>query len=540
MFAITEVSVLLGHHLSWGGVGRSLIVLALIWWAWSAFVWAANAHDPSSPTLQVGLLLGLVLIFVAGLAVPHAYDDEGTLFACTYAGVRFLHLGLYADASRRGQAAWSAIAGFAGTVTAGMALLIAGSFLDTTWRTALWAAAVAIDYAGPAWLTRERLRGLQQVAVAHFAERYGLFVIICLGESIISISQMDLGDIQGNIVKAYGRFGFPVARHVFYNINSAEVGRQFVTDITPLVTTSYPWTDPSTIPPVAMNIAFTYEGLRHLDVPEETLHGFSDEFSMGMKARRDIVGDTGPNHYSRWDPMWNLEERGEAQHVHMLVSINAKTEDFIEERYLQLQQILARAIAKFPEVPPPGVTQLTGHRGPGGALLDYQPSAALVDRWDKEHFGYSDGISGTFFRECGEDPRLVIGGGKPNGKDPRTPEGWEPLEPGEFILGHSDEVRSLPGGARPAAVLEEWHVPRVPQAASERRLVQLVSGAGRRSLSRRERGARREVRRTLAQRRAPHAVSDRSGGRSVRQRGGRAAGARAWQDGDTRGTRAAG
>jgi hypothetical protein len=138
------------------------------------------------------------------------------------------------------------------------------------------------------------------------------------------ISQLDLGDIQGNIVKAYGRFGFPVARHVFYNISSAEVGRQFVTDITPLVTTSYPWTDPSTIPPVAMNIAFTYEGLRHLDVPEETLHGFSDEFSMGMKARRDIVGDTGPNHYSRWDPIWNLEERGEAQHVHMLVSINAK------------------------------------------------------------------------------------------------------------------------------------------------------------------------------------------------------------------------
>ena len=62
------------------------------------------------------------------------------------------------------------------------------------------------------------------------------------------ISQLDLGDIQGNIVKAYGRFGFPVARHVFYNISSPEVGRQFVTDITPLVTTSYPWTDPSTIP----------------------------------------------------------------------------------------------------------------------------------------------------------------------------------------------------------------------------------------------------------------------------------------------------
>ena len=48
-------------------------------------------------------------------------------------------------------------------------------------------AAAAIDYAGPAWLTRDRLRELQRVAVAHFAERYGQFIIICLGESIVAI-----------------------------------------------------------------------------------------------------------------------------------------------------------------------------------------------------------------------------------------------------------------------------------------------------------------------------------------------------------------
>jgi low temperature requirement protein LtrA len=51
----------------------------------------------------------------------------------------------------------------------------------------LWAAAAAIDYAGPAWLTREQLRSLQEVSVAHFAERYASFVIICLGESIVAI-----------------------------------------------------------------------------------------------------------------------------------------------------------------------------------------------------------------------------------------------------------------------------------------------------------------------------------------------------------------
>jgi len=187
VFAVTQVTSLLYRHLNWTGFGRAMLVLALIWWAWSAFVWASNAQPPTSATLRGVLLAATLAIFIAGLAVPGAFGAEGTLFAVSYTVVRALHLALYADASRQGNAAWSAIAGFAITVALGMALLIAGSFLATTPRAILWLIAVAIDYAGPAWLTRERLRGIQQVAVAHFAERYGLFVIICLGESIVTI-----------------------------------------------------------------------------------------------------------------------------------------------------------------------------------------------------------------------------------------------------------------------------------------------------------------------------------------------------------------
>lgn len=187
VFAVTQVTTLLAHELSWAGFGRAMLVLALVWWAWSAFVWAANAQTAQSGTLRAALLVSAVLIFVTGLAVPEAFGAEATLFAGTYAGVRFIHLALYADASRRGSASWTAIVGFAITVAVGMALLIAGSLLHGSARIVLWVLAALIDYAGPAWLTRERLRGLQRVAVAHFAERYGLFVIICLGESIVAI-----------------------------------------------------------------------------------------------------------------------------------------------------------------------------------------------------------------------------------------------------------------------------------------------------------------------------------------------------------------
>jgi low temperature requirement protein LtrA len=186
-FAVTRVTTLLSADLSWAGFGHAMLALALVWWAWSAFAWATNAQDPDAAVFRGILLLATVLIFVTGLALPHAFGRDATLFACTYAGVRILHLALYVDASRRGNASLAAIIGFAITVAIGVALLVAGSFASESVRIPLWIAAAAIDYAGPAWLTRERLRGLQRVAVAHFAERYSLFIIICLGESIVAI-----------------------------------------------------------------------------------------------------------------------------------------------------------------------------------------------------------------------------------------------------------------------------------------------------------------------------------------------------------------
>lgn len=205
VFAITQVTHFLLLHLTWGGFARAMILLALIWWAWSAFVWAANAQAEDSPTMQLALLTSLVLIFIAGIALPGAFGSEALLFALTYSGVRLIHLALYVDASRRGNASWESIVGFAAATLAALALLVIGSFFGVALQTIFWAAALAIDYAGPAWLTRARLRGLQQVAVAHFAERYGLFVIICLGESIVAIGLAANGvELDAQVIAAVG------------------------------------------------------------------------------------------------------------------------------------------------------------------------------------------------------------------------------------------------------------------------------------------------------------------------------------------------
>src|SRR5215207_6534830 len=148
VFAVTQVTTLLHTDLSWAGFGRAMLVLALVWWAWSAFVWAMNAHDPDELRVRGVLFLAMIFAFLVALSVPRAFGEAAMVFALAYAGVRLLHLALYVAASRRGNARLAAIAGFAATVAISMALLLAGSVVGDPARTWLWVTAAASGCAG--------------------------------------------------------------------------------------------------------------------------------------------------------------------------------------------------------------------------------------------------------------------------------------------------------------------------------------------------------------------------------------------------------
>ena len=259
-------------------------------------------------------------------------------------------------------------------------------------------------------------------------------------------TKVDLDDIQGSIVRAYGLYGLSVARYVFFHVNDPVLGREFVGDLLPLVTTGVPWTAASQIPRVATNIAFTYEGLRHLDIPEATLHGFPEAFSMGMKARREIIGDTGPSHFRNWDPAWNLEG-GDNQYVHIIITIDGKEEADLETRYQLIQRILTAN---------PGVSQVTGHRGPGGRSYPtsrpqpFPPARKIsVRRAERNTSAIATGSVRHSSKAVAKIRRLSIGGGKPTGQDPRTAAGWAPIATGEFVLGHPDEASEYPEAPGP-------------------------------------------------------------------------------------------
>jgi len=97
--------------------------------------------------------------------------------------VRLVNLALYAIAGRRDPDFVRALLRFAPTAAIGPLLILAASFVEGRVRLALWVIAILALYSGP---LLDRGQGWR-LSPAHFAERYGLIVIIALGESIFAI-----------------------------------------------------------------------------------------------------------------------------------------------------------------------------------------------------------------------------------------------------------------------------------------------------------------------------------------------------------------
>jgi low temperature requirement protein LtrA len=184
VFAITQVTSLLAHDPTWGGVLRGLLVLAALWWAWVAYSWLTSATDVDEGGVRLTILGAMGALFCVALAVPGAFGDHAVLFGVAYVIVRLLHLVLSAIVTRRDPDRRSALVRFAPTAILGPLLLVLAGFLDGNERVAVWVVALTLDYLGPAVIGVGRG---WQVAPEHFAERYGLIVLIALGESIIAI-----------------------------------------------------------------------------------------------------------------------------------------------------------------------------------------------------------------------------------------------------------------------------------------------------------------------------------------------------------------
>lgn len=201
VFALTQVTAFMADDPTFTGMGRGLLMLAIMWWAWGGYAWLTSTVDPELGLTRVVVFLAMGAFLVVALATPGAFSGDGVLWGAAYFVVRLLHAALFGVAARGDRALAHQVVGIALSAVPGAGLIIlASAAFDGTTRDLLWVAAMVLDYGIVLSFGAEGWH----VHAEHFAERFGLVVIIALGESIVAtgVGAEDLGTSVEEIVAA--------------------------------------------------------------------------------------------------------------------------------------------------------------------------------------------------------------------------------------------------------------------------------------------------------------------------------------------------
>ena len=204
---------------------------------------------------------------------------------------------------------------------------------------------------------------------------------------------LELDDIQSGVLRP--RPTPYVATYIALRIDDRQAGRALMQRISSAVTSAA--NPESPLADTWVSVALTYQGLKALDVPQESLDSLSWEFRQGMAARAKDLGDVGESDPSNWEQPLGSSD------VHVIiVAVSPDAE--------RLETAVARARETY--------QTMTGIEA-----IWRQNCHALPN--DKEPFGFRDGISHP----------AIEGSGIP-GSNPLE----QPFKAGEFVIGYTDEI----------------------------------------------------------------------------------------------------
>jgi Dyp-type peroxidase family len=221
----------------------------------------------------------------------------------------------------------------------------------------------------------------------------------------MSKAVLELDDIQSGVLSP--RPSPYAATYILLRIDDRKVGRELMQKLSTVVASVGHQTSPAG--DAWVSVSLTFQGLKALGVPQESLDSFPPEFQHGMAARTHELGDTGESSPENWEKPLGTQE------VHVVLTALSPNEQ-------KLKPVLERARKAYQELQ--GIKAIWRQ--------DCYSSPTM-----KEPFGFRDGISQP----------AVEGSGIP-GTNQREP----PLKAGEFVLGYPDESGEFPAMPKPDAL----------------------------------------------------------------------------------------
>ncbi|ESA38736.1 low temperature requirement a [Leptolyngbya sp. Heron Island J] len=185
VFAIAELAHVLHSNLSWWGIASFAGLFIPVWWLWIDFSYYADQFDVEDGFYRLtmfGIMLGMVVMALTIEDVLHGHSER---FAIIYTALRLVIIWLYIQAWRFLPEARELTARYTISFSIAFLFWLTSIAVPEPARFLLWAIALAIEISnGP--ITYVTIRSVP-TQNSHMDERFGLFVIIVLGEAIVSV-----------------------------------------------------------------------------------------------------------------------------------------------------------------------------------------------------------------------------------------------------------------------------------------------------------------------------------------------------------------
>lgn len=204
VFAVTQLSHYLLHHLDWQGYVQEIILWFAVWLAWQHTTWVTNWFDPETRSIRILLFILMLVGLIMASAIPEAYTSRGLIFAACYVAIqlgRTIVIVFLLDKKHHLSPNFKRILGW---FCLSAVFWITGAFSEGDTRILLWLVAVLCDYTSPMFgfylpgLGRSISSKEWTIEGQHLAERSQLFVIIAFGETIMmtgaSLSDFEIWD----------------------------------------------------------------------------------------------------------------------------------------------------------------------------------------------------------------------------------------------------------------------------------------------------------------------------------------------------------
>jgi len=278
VLGFTQCTALMAAQPTWAGLGRGVLVLAVIWWAWVCYAWLTNLIEPEEGAVRLAMFGAMVALLVVALCIPEAFGDRALAFAVAYGVVRVGHVVLYVLAARDRPSLRRWLMGYAASTTAVIGLLVGASFADGAVQVALWCAVIALDWGVPA------VSGVEhwQLVPGHFAERHNLVIILALGETVVALGAGTEVELIATVVVAAG-LGVGLAAAfwwTYFDIVAIVTERRLTQaasgpERNTLARDSYSYLHFPMVAGIVLTALAFHETLAHVDDPLDAVHAFA-------------------------------------------------------------------------------------------------------------------------------------------------------------------------------------------------------------------------------------------------------------------------